>query len=62
MMTVSTVTLISCNPLLQLTSYFDNLFHSSGVNNVDAVLNKDPQRVTTDINDHLCCPYSTEEV
>lgn len=45
-----------------VTSYYTNLFTSSQPSNFDDVSACIPTRVTADLNDSLCRPYTREEV
>lgn len=45
-----------------ITTYFDNLFTSSGVNNVEEVLDHIDCRVNDAMNTTLCAPYHESEM
>ena len=43
-------------------SFYENLYQSEGVQNMEAVLEHVPRKVTAVMNTKLCAPYTTEEV
>ena len=43
-------------------SFYQTLYTSEGVENMDAVLDHVPRKVTAEMNSNLCAPYTKEEV
>lgn len=44
------------------TTFYESLYASEGVDNMEQVLEHVPQKVTPDMNASLCAPYTNEEV
>ena len=44
------------------SSFYLDLYKSEGTENMEAVLNKVPVKVTAEMNDHLFAPFSEHEV